>query len=73
VKAPRETALVRACLELLALRRILAWRNNSGAFLLGEGTGRRFVRAGLRGSADILGVLPLDPESLAATGPMSPL
>jgi hypothetical protein len=58
MKAPRETTLVAACLQLLALRGVFAWRNNSGAFVLGEGKGRRFVRAGMKGSADILGVLP---------------
>lgn len=58
MKGGGETALVKACLALLKLRGILAWRNNSGAFVLGEGAGRRFFRAGLVGSSDIFGVLP---------------
>jgi hypothetical protein len=58
VKAPKETALVRACLGLLRLRGAFAWRNNSGAVVLGQGKARRFFRAGLVGSADILGLLP---------------
>jgi hypothetical protein len=58
VKAPTEATLVRACLELLALRRIFGWRNNSGGFVVGEGKDRRLVRAGLKGSPDIIAVLP---------------
>jgi hypothetical protein len=58
VKAPTEQALVRGCLQLLALRGVFAWRNNSGAFVLGQGKDRRFFRAGVKGGADILGILP---------------
>jgi hypothetical protein len=54
MKKPSETQLVRACLDLLHLHRIPAWRNNSGAWKVGN----RFVRFGEKGSADILGVLP---------------
>jgi hypothetical protein len=45
-------------LQLLALRGVFAWRNNSGAFVIREAGRRRFVRAGLVGGSDILGVLP---------------
>src|SRR5204863_371322 len=62
--------------QLLGVRRIFAWRNNSGGFALGTGKARRFVRAGLTGSADILGVLPgsgklLAVECKSATGRLS--
>src|SRR5262245_33120475 len=50
-----ETVLVQACLELLALRRIPAWRANTGAARMPSG---RFVRFGTPGISDILGVLP---------------
>lgn len=50
-----EGQVLRACLEHLALCRIRAWRNNTGA--LPDATGRP-VRFGLAGSSDILGVLP---------------
>jgi hypothetical protein len=56
-----ESSLVRAVLQLLALRRIPSWRANSGAAVFpATGTGRRrFVRfAGARGQSDILGLLP---------------
>lgn len=43
------------CLEWLALRRVMAWRNNTGSYKTPEG---RFVRYGHVGSADIIGVLP---------------
>lgn len=55
--AKPETALVKACLGLLRLRGCFCWRNNSGAVVLGEGKSRRFFRAGLVGSADIIGVV----------------
>ncbi len=58
MRRPTETDLVRQCLDLLKLRGVYAWRNNSGAFVLGKGSGRRFFRAGAKGSADVIGVLP---------------
>jgi len=70
-----EGLVVAACLEYLRLRGILAWRNNSGAATIGEGSGRRFVRFGLVGSADIIGVMPggrfLAVECKAARGRLS--
>jgi hypothetical protein len=48
-----ERDLVRDALALLRSLGIFAWRNNSGA----AGKGKGFVRFGLKGSADILGVL----------------
>jgi hypothetical protein len=58
MKASHESDLVRQILQLLALRRVPAWRNNSGAFVLGTGKARRFFRAGVKGGADVLAVLP---------------
>ena len=53
----RESDLVRACLELLHARGIMAWRNNTGAFV-GEHRGKsRFVRFGAKGSGDIFAIL----------------
>jgi hypothetical protein len=52
-----EAALLRQCLDLLRIRRVFAWRNHSvGIF----DPVRKVFRAhpGLRGVADILGVLP---------------
>ncbi|MCK4625047.1 MAG: VRR-NUC domain-containing protein [Phycisphaerae bacterium] len=48
-----ERDLVRDALVMLADMDVYCWRNNSGA----AGTGGKFVRFGLKGSADILGVL----------------
>src|SRR5262245_49294364 len=58
MKAPRETTLVRACLELLQLRRVPCWRANTGAVAIGSGAARRFVRFGPPGQSDIIAVLP---------------
>lgn len=58
MKVTCESAVLHQCLALLRLAGVLSWRNNTGAVVLGEGKGRRFFRAGLVGSADILGVLP---------------
>jgi hypothetical protein len=54
-----EAAVLAACLKLLKLRRVPAWRNNSGMFPgFGAGGRKRPVRAGLgTGSADIVGIL----------------
>jgi hypothetical protein len=52
-RAPESSQLVRACLQLLALRGTRAWRNNSGA----ASVGGRYVRFGDPGSPDIFGIL----------------
>ncbi len=53
----KETDIVRACLDWLALHRIKAWRmNNTGVFDPVKKTHRSF--RGLRGVSDILGILP---------------
>ena len=52
-----ESAIVRACLDYLAARQILAWRNNTtGVFDPSRKRFREFNS--LRGVSDILGVLP---------------
>ncbi len=53
----KETDLVRACLEWLALHRVKAWRmNNTGIFDPARKVFRTFH--GLAGVSDILGILP---------------
>ena len=57
--AQTETQIVAACLRLLQLSGIFAWRNNTGAArVIGKGGKTRPMRFGYVGSADILGVLP---------------
>lgn len=51
---PREAEVLRACLKLLKMRGISAWRQNTGVGKFGK----RFVRFGVPGQADISGVLP---------------
>jgi hypothetical protein len=52
----RETDIVRACLDWLALHRVKAWRtNNTGIFDPVKRVHRSFH--GLRGVSDILGIL----------------
>jgi hypothetical protein len=58
VKKPTESALVRAVLGYLALRKIVAWRVNAGGLAVGSGKGRRFVRLAPAGCGDILAILP---------------
>lgn len=48
----RESVVVAQCLTYLRLRRVFAWRNNTGACL----AGKQLVRFGLKGSSDIIGV-----------------
>jgi hypothetical protein len=53
-------------LQLLQLRRIPAWRNNTGAAAFADAAGRkRFVRFSTPGAADIHGVLPPSGRFLA--------
>lgn len=50
----RENAVCKACLEILHIRGVPAYRMNSGAYKAGE----RFIRFGAPGLPDIIGVLP---------------
>lgn len=52
---PSEHETQAAILEYLQrVRGIFCWRNNSGAFKIGD----RFIRTGKVGSSDIIGILP---------------
>lgn len=66
-----ESVVVAQCLEWLAVRRVFAWRNNTGA----TDVGGRFIRYGHPGSGDILGILPggtfLSVECKTASGRQS--
>lgn len=53
-----ETDLVRAILKYLHVVGILAWRQNTGAVSFQDAGRSRFVRFGVPGISDILGVLP---------------
>lgn len=71
-----ESKVVKACLELLALKKIMAWRNNQGAIPNGRGGFRKFV--GRKGVSDILAIAPdgsgrfLGIECKTATGKLDP-
>jgi hypothetical protein len=54
--ADHESDVLTACLQWLTLKGVWAWRQNQGAIPLKGGGYRRFV--GLKGVADILGILP---------------
>ena len=58
MKKTTETQLVKACLDYLSMRGIMAWRNNSGAFASEHKGRKRFVRFGTPGAPDIMGILP---------------
>ena len=58
----KETDLVRACLDWLALHRVMAWRmNNTGIFDPVKRVFRSF--RGMKGVSDILGILPVSVET----------
>ena len=58
IKKPRESDLVRACLQYFKAERILAWRSQSG-MMFGEHAGKkRAVRMGIPGVPDIVALLP---------------
>lgn len=54
----REKDVVKSVLEFLALKRIWAWRNNTGAVVSEHKGKKRFHRYGAVGSPDIFAVLP---------------
>jgi hypothetical protein len=64
IKAPLESAIVRAILDYLRLDgRVLAWRQNTGAAkLVGKGGRVRPVRFSQPGAADIQGVITRGPN-----------
>ena len=67
-----ENEVKRTCLEYLSVQGIYAWINNTGALPVGD---KRFIRFGLRVSADIIGILPgwrfLAVECKSSTGRLS--
>jgi hypothetical protein len=68
-----ENRVKKECLEYLKLRQIKAWSNPSGAVQIRPG---KFMSFGLKGSSDILGILPggrfLAVECKAEHGRLSP-
>ena len=55
----REQDIVNACLDLLRLRGVFAYRQNQGAFHPRDRHGERFIRfTSINGVSDIIGVLP---------------
>ena len=52
--AVKEGDIISSILKYLKCRKVKAWRNNTGARLMGSG----WVRFGMKGSPDIIGILP---------------
>ena len=50
----KEGNIISSILKYLKCRKVKAWRNNTGARLMGGG----WVRFGMKGSPDIIGILP---------------
>ena len=54
-----EGAIVKACLDYLAMLDIPAWRNNTGAARLKNPSGKSyFVKFSVKGASDIFAILP---------------
>jgi hypothetical protein len=71
-----EKEVVKECLEYLQSLGIYAWRQNTGAGQYQDSSGqKRFVRFGIPGVSDILGILPngrfLAVECKSETGKLS--
>jgi hypothetical protein len=55
----KESPVVRACIEYLRLRGAFVFRNQTGMIRLSDPKyGQRVIRQGVKGGADIVGVLP---------------
>jgi hypothetical protein len=53
-----EGEIVKVILQYLDAKGVFCWRNNTGAIVAENAGKKRFFRYGLRGSADIIGILP---------------
>ena|SRR3990167_6765979 len=60
-----EHELQKLILEYLNLKGHFAWRNNTGAMVAEYKGKKRFWRAGLKGSSDILGIAKKDGKLIA--------
>jgi hypothetical protein len=73
---PLEKDIQKQILQWLSLKGMLAWRQNTGAVQLDKEGPSRYVRFGVKGCCDILGVLPggkfLGIEVKRGTGRVSP-
>ena len=65
----RESDVLSACLQWLQMKGVWCWRQNQGAIPLAGGGYRRFV--GLKGVADILGILPQTVRVVGDEGPVT--
>jgi len=55
---PTENFLKNQIMEYLHLKRVFAWRQNTGAFVMEKDGKKRFIRCGIVGCSDIIGILP---------------
>lgn len=53
-----EAQVQRGVLRLLRLHGFHCWRQNAGAAVIGDGPSRRYLRAGPKDTADLLGIVP---------------
>ncbi len=56
--ANKESDVVKSCLQVLAMKGIFAWRNNTGAVISMYKGKKRFIKYGCKGSPDIIGIMP---------------
>jgi len=62
----KESPVVRACLQYLQRRGVFCWRNQTGMLRLSDPKyGTRVMRQGVKGGADIIGILPTTGRMLA--------
>lgn len=58
-KGVPESSVVRSCLDYLKMRGVFCFRNQTGMIRLDDVKyGTRVIRQGVKGGADILGILP---------------
>ncbi len=55
---PTEHQIQKAILDYLKARKILAWRQNAGGFVIKEGNKTRYIKTGIAGLPDIAVMLP---------------
>lgn len=73
VKPPKQpritgTVLNRWIVEHLRMRGAVAWRNNVGGAVFGEGEDQRYVQFGFKGMSDVMGFIGPNARTIAVEG-----
>jgi hypothetical protein len=61
----KEAEVLRQCMQYLKMKKVVFWRSNTGAARFGASESARYVRFGVPGVSDVIGLLPPTGRMLA--------